>query len=152
MADVWLVRLQHMRTAAWNFLCAVGQVTACWNLFGCCAYIHRRVQGFCLWVQQCSSAKGTRTRSSRALAEGRPRAKGKDTRYTSLSLNYNFSSKVKVFFEALQEAWLDVLFCLFWQFCINILHFFSNVHTAKTKCVCSRPNWTDYASIRQIPQ
>lgn len=70
-------------------------------------------QGFYLWVQQCRSAKGTRTSSSRALAEDRPRSEGKDTRYTPLPLKYNFSRKVKVFFEAwLQAAWLGVLFCL----------------------------------------
>lgn len=51
-----------------------GQVTSCWNPSGHHGYIHTRVQGYCLWVQQCKTAKGTRTSSSRALAEGRPHA------------------------------------------------------------------------------
>lgn len=71
-------------------------------------------------VQECK-------RHQDALAGLWPRAdpvlRERNTRYTSLSLKYNFSSKVKVFFEALQEAWLGVLFCLFWiRTVLAVLH------------------------------
>lgn len=110
-------------------------------------------QSFCLGVQQCRSAKGTRTSSSRALAEDRPRSEGKDTHYTPLPLKYNFSRKVKVFFEAwLQAVWLGVLFCLLRSvldldcFGCPALKLFSFVLMCnllkRIDVVCSRPNPT----------
>ncbi len=55
-------------------------------------------QGFYLWVQQCRSAKGTRTSSSRALAEGRPRSEGKDTLHS-------ITSQIQLFQEGKGFLW-----------------------------------------------
>lgn len=145
------------------------QVTSCWNLSSLRGYIHTGVQDFCLWVQQHRSAKGIRTSSSRALAEGRPRAEKKDTHYTPLPRKYNFSRKVKVFVEAwLQAAWLDVLLCLllsvldFNCFGSPALKFFSFVLMCKLlqirDVVCSRLKTTlnlqcdKYGTRKELPE